>query len=385
MAELNPEEASKQLVKAIKKWNNMFAPLDEIKQLLEVPGIDVNLKDSNGLTPLMYASGKNTYTIAELLLTVPGINVNLQNNRGLSALMLSSLKGFSQMTKMLLQVPGINVNLQEQDGYTALMIASDKGHINVVKALLESPEINVNLQNKHGYTALHIASFISKNIEIIKLLLTFPGINVNLQDNNEDTVLILASGTNDINVVRMLLVEGADINIQSNEGKKAFNYSRTDAMRDLLSAPSATLMMGKVNRGIVDIPDDNKTNIIAFDDITDGETVVHIKQVGKDFFYRLESWKEFMFNHLAQNVHVPIQNPVNRQPVLSKQIDIFTAHIVPAVQNIPAVQNVPAVEPSPISGSKRPRPANLEGGTRRKRKTRKANKRKRSTRRRHRI
>jgi len=172
------------------------------------------------------------------------------------------------------------------------------------------------------------------------------------------------------NIVRALLIVGADINIQNNRGRKAiFVATPQSVIHDLLRNPSASLMMGKTNRGVIDIPDNNKTNSIDLDDITDGETVVRIQQFGRNFFYRLENWKDFMNNQLKNYPRDPIKNPVNREIVTADQIDIFTAHIVPLVQNAPVV------------GSKRPRPANLRGGTRRRRITRRVNK-KRATRRR---
>jgi len=339
MAELNPEEASKQLIEVSKNINRfgIWHPLneDDLKQLLEIPGINVNLQDNDGQTALMYIASSTNLLAVQLLLAVPGIDVNLKNNNGDTAIMLASAKG-----------------LREN-----------------VERLLAFPEINVNLQNKHGYTVLSIETT-RNNIKNVKLLLKVPGINLNLQTANGFTALLIATGKGYKDIVLALLIAGADINIQTTNGHKIIDYaSPQSVIRDLLTNPSASLMMGKTNRGVIDIPDDNKTNSIDLDDITDGETVVCIQQFGKKFFYRLENWKDFMNDRLKNYPREPIKNPANREIVTADQIDIFTAHIVPAVQNAPVV------------GSKRPRPANLRGGTRRRRKTRKANKRKRSTRR----
>lgn len=372
MAELNPEEASKQLIEVSKNINTfgIWHPLneDELKQLLEIPGINVNLQDNTGQTALMYVSSSTNLLAVQLLLAVPGIDVNFKNNNGDTAIMLASAKGLRENVERLLKVPGINVNLQNKLGDTVLLLETSRNNIENIKLLLAVPGIDVNLQNANGETALIFATY-AKYIGIAELLLAFPGTNLNLQDTNGRTALMYASKGGYTNIVRALLIVGADINIQNNRGRKAiFLANPQSVIHDLLINPSASLMMGKTNRGVIDISDDNKTNSIAFDDITDGETIVRIQQFGKDFFYRLESWKEFMNNQLKNYPRDPIKNPVNREIITADQIDIFTAHIVPAVQNAPVV------------GSKRPRPANLLGGTRR-RSTRRAKKQKRSTRR----
>ena len=351
-------------------------PNMEMVKLLINAGADPNIDDGE---PLTWAIEYNNIELFNILLSA-GVDVNIGIFDGFSGdlppkssqLIFASLLNRTEIVKLLLAVPGIDINLQNEYGDSALIIACKEGNSEIIKLLLTAPGINVNLQNKDGDSAL-IITCRKGNAEIVKLLLADPKIYINLQNINGDTALAESTVKNNLNIVNILLINGADINIIDNGGNKAIEYAETHAMQDLLSAPSASLMMGKVNRGIVDIPNDNKTNSIAFDDITDGETVAHIKQFGKDFFYRLESWKDYMYNQLKNYPREPIKNPANREIVTADQIDIFTAHIVPAVQN------------APVAGVKRPRPDNLRGGTRRRRKTRKANKQKRSTRRRHRI
>jgi serine/threonine-protein phosphatase 6 regulatory ankyrin repeat subunit B len=62
----------------------------------------------------------------------------------------------------------------------------------------------------------------SKNdhIEVIKCLLT-EGVDMNVQANNGLTALMLASGNGHLEVVKCLLVEGVDINVQTNDGLTA--------------------------------------------------------------------------------------------------------------------------------------------------------------------
>ena len=69
--------------------------------------------------------------IVKDLLVVPGIDVNLQNEDGNTALIYAASRGYEDIVARLLAAPGIDVNLQNNDGKTALDFAVKKGHQNI--------------------------------------------------------------------------------------------------------------------------------------------------------------------------------------------------------------------------------------------------------------
>ena len=62
------------------------------------------------------------------------------------------------------------------------------------------------------------------NIEIVKLLLN-AGADIDKQDNHGDTALIYAAIKNNIEIVKLLLNSGADIDKQNNNGDTALIYA----------------------------------------------------------------------------------------------------------------------------------------------------------------
>ena len=99
-------------------------------------GADVNARDEDGVTLLMYACSIGcTATVAVLLRL--GADVNAQTHYGVSSLMLAARKGYLDVVRLLLAAPGVDVNLADTDGDTALSMARDRGHAAVV-ALLEA-------------------------------------------------------------------------------------------------------------------------------------------------------------------------------------------------------------------------------------------------------
>jgi len=343
------------LTKALEHNEN---PNIKIVKLLINAGADPNVEDGE---PLFWAIEYNNIELVNILISA-GADVNKA-----SALINAVELERPELVKLLLAA-GANVNLKngEDTALTKALQFNNRPNIEIVKILINAgADPNIN-NGEPLFWAIE-----SNNIELVNILISAGGdVNIGIQElftsdlPRKSSQLIFASLLKNTEIVRLLLIEGADVNLKNEDGKKAIDYAIPQSIiSDLLKNPSASIMMGKKNRGVVYIPDNNKTNSIAFDDITDGETVVRIQQFGKDFFYRLESWKEFMNNELKNYPRRLIKNPINRAIVTADQINIFTANVVAADLN------------SSVVGSKRPRPANLRGGTRCRRNTRRAKKR----------
>ncbi len=94
---INPVIAeNKKLFKAVKK-GKITALNRMIKQ-----GIDVNMKDEDGWTPLMYAAANNDTKIAQVLLKA-GANVEARDKDGRTALIYAAAKNNIEVTKILLE------------------------------------------------------------------------------------------------------------------------------------------------------------------------------------------------------------------------------------------------------------------------------------------
>jgi ankyrin repeat protein len=71
--------------------------------------------------------------------------------------------------------------------------------------------LNVNVQNKYGHTLLHIASM-EGSVDVVQLLLR-EGALLEVKDDNGDTALYHAAGTDRFEVAKILLEAGADPNV----------------------------------------------------------------------------------------------------------------------------------------------------------------------------
>ena len=131
-------------------------------------GADVNCRDGDGLTPLIWAAIQGHEEVVRLLLERGG-NLEAKNHNGDTALMWASLMGHKDVVDFMLD-RGANADLGEpKSGVTALMAAAAKGHADVAQVLVEKGAA-VDARDRNGNTALTHAS-IKGYPEVVDLLL----------------------------------------------------------------------------------------------------------------------------------------------------------------------------------------------------------------------
>ena len=212
-----------------------------VRELLSMPGIDVNLAHQTGMTPLYRAAQNGHVEVVKLLLAARGINVNLVEMEGVTPLYIAAQNGRVEVVKLLLAAPGININLAEVEGATPLYIAAQNGHVEVVRLLLAAPGINVNLAEMEGATPLCIAAQVGQEEEV-KLLLDAPTVRIDARKADGATALFNAAQDNFPRIVEVLIKRGADVNLALDTGTTplvfAAHSGHIEVVRVLLRAPA---------------------------------------------------------------------------------------------------------------------------------------------------
>jgi ankyrin repeat protein len=113
----------------------IIGDIQKIKDLLS-NGAEVDIRDKNGMTPLLLAARKGNREIVKLLLA-HGADVNAQDYYlAWTPLILASALGHKEVVKLLLEY-GADVDIKDQNGMTALKYAIKNGYKEIV-ALLKS-------------------------------------------------------------------------------------------------------------------------------------------------------------------------------------------------------------------------------------------------------
>ena len=168
---------------------------EKIPVLLEA-GVEVDVKDKDGVTALMIAGIRaNTETVQALL--DAGADVNAKANNGATALMMT---GTSAGSPRLL-------------GWSSVRFQSGKKNTKTVQALLDAGA-DVNAIDQDGVTPLMIYGA-QANTDNVQALLD-AGADVNAKDNNRMSVLSYAAGEGYADVLRTLLDTGAQLDQRDN-------------------------------------------------------------------------------------------------------------------------------------------------------------------------
>lgn len=90
---------------------------------------------------------------------------------------------------------------------------------------------NVNQKNNSGDTALHYA-VLSGSLEIVDLLIR-NGANVNCQNINGETALMAAAAKGDLSISNLLIEKGSKVNLQNNGGKTVLMYAALEGRNEI--------------------------------------------------------------------------------------------------------------------------------------------------------
>lgn len=184
---------------------------NQAKKMLAQKGINYTLDD------FMKSADSGNNLVVKLFID-SGINVNEKDDNGRTALMYASQKTGHASTVQLLLDNGADVNEKDKDGVTALIAALFLQLTDTVQILIEKGA-DVNVKEKTGFTPLMLASSLGST-ETIKFLLA-KGSDINAIDNDGRTALMYASSSGHIGVVKALLDKGADINLKDKNNKNA--------------------------------------------------------------------------------------------------------------------------------------------------------------------
>lgn len=231
-------------------------------------GLDVNSRGVKKETPLIFICAgyvdpatdssliQSRCDIVQLLLDA-GAEVDVFNQYDDSPLRAAAAAGNSEVVKILLQA-GANPNLTGTGTRSALFEAAMHGHARIVQALLRVgahveavtlgsrvrsfPVYTSGLVDVEGVTPL-IAAAEGGHVQVVRMLVD-AGADVNRADGGGFTPLMGAARTGHVGLVKFLLERGANLEAVDASGKNARTHAvefthRNDIVAILLKAKSS--------------------------------------------------------------------------------------------------------------------------------------------------
>ena len=211
----------------------------EAARSLVALGADVNVIQGDGATALHWAAHRDDHEGARLLIDA-GANVNAANELGATPLWLGAINGSSDMLELLLKA-GASPNVSLSMGETPLMAAARSGNAITVKLLLESGADVTTTEGEKGQDALMWA-VAQQHAEVARELIDY-GANLNARSkvwyqlentagntnpignfrmaHGGSTPLMFAARSGNVDVARVLIEAGADVNDTEASGASA--------------------------------------------------------------------------------------------------------------------------------------------------------------------
>ena len=194
----------------------------DIVKILVEKGVDVNFKDKYNDTPLVGATRSSNIKIINYLIDK---GLEIKSNNPQKAMCIAAFSGYIDIVKLLVK-NGININfksLNYKKGQSPISLAITAGHINLINFLINNGA-TIDPEDKYIKRAFLLAGR-TGNIDVIKLLLRngvdVNTISVNLRDLSQHkgtTALFNASIKGNVEIVKLLIKSGANIDVEVIEG-----------------------------------------------------------------------------------------------------------------------------------------------------------------------
>ena len=168
------------------------------------------------ITPLHIACEYGQMEVAKLLIEKYKCNPNIEDSLTQTPLHYACEHGKAKVAKLLIEQYRCNPNIQDASKRTPLHHACQNGHSEVVQLLVNMTECKVNILDIYGMTPLHYACD-CKYIDIIKNLIVH-GADPNVADSCGNTPLHNACSTGQLDIIKCLFAVTKCNPIDNNDG-----------------------------------------------------------------------------------------------------------------------------------------------------------------------
>ncbi|KAF7280693.1 hypothetical protein GWI33_005550 [Rhynchophorus ferrugineus] len=197
------------------------ASAGSVKALLALvrAGAPVEASDRDGLTALHCAASRGHTDCIDTLLTLCGATPDVIDSNGCTALHYAVTLGHADATALLL-AHGADPNRQDRKGRSPPHCGCAKGQFETVK-LIGARGANLWLRNARGDMPLHEAAASGRR-ELVTWLLGMRPSQVNARNNDGRTPLHMAALNDNVDMCKILLDSGAQVNPILRTSKNVF-------------------------------------------------------------------------------------------------------------------------------------------------------------------
>ena len=182
----------------------------------KMPDIKALDKTPSDLSQMLINASLEGYDTEVIKTLKMGADINSVNENGASPLFIASFNGNTTLVRVLVQ-RGADINQPAQGGATPLYVAVQQGHDYVAKHLLKNGADSNIAAGQFYDSPLTVLASENGNVEIAKLLLDY-GANINFTNSAGISALYFSAQNNYLPLAKLLIENGASINLTSKAG-----------------------------------------------------------------------------------------------------------------------------------------------------------------------
>ncbi len=204
----------------------------EVYKFLERIGLNPNVEDKAGKTPLHNIAYRNSDQATLNYFIKKGVDVNSQDKDGNTPFMNAARSNSLDIIKLM--HPYVkDINAKNKDGLSALSKAFNRNSVEVVAFLLNQ-NADITVKDKHGNNLSYylLNSFSSKNPKPFELklnLLKKHKVPLDIAQANGNTLLHIAVQKENLELIKRIEDFNIDVNAKNNEGNTALHIAAMKA------------------------------------------------------------------------------------------------------------------------------------------------------------
>lgn len=178
-----------------KGWKMAF------KKVIQMPGIELNMLDRWGKSPLHYAAATPNTTISRVLVA-GGTKLSHVDSNHATALMYALDNGMIETIDLLI-ANGASCEGVDIEGRSTLHYAVSRDWVSIVERLAENGA-NINHADNSGILPIHLAALYG-NPRLVRWFTAQPNIHINTRSYNGDSVIFWTAKGRQNNILELLL------------------------------------------------------------------------------------------------------------------------------------------------------------------------------------